>query len=210
MLSNLRPLALALLVSPFSQLLGQGSLGGRAVSAHSGAPLYCLDVTLRDTTGRAVKSTKSRVDGSYSFPLLRSDSYTLEFRGPRGDLLLSVKDSVGPRSGSVRTDTLPLILGVADFSVSDPNDVVPPRQRSSPLQARAVWDERGAPLTGEVLLSYVVGIDGRIVDASITVERSSHAALTKAALATLFRKRFYPATREGVPVCLTVQAPFIF
>ena len=65
-----------------------------------------------------------------------------------------------------------------------------------------------AELEGSVLLSGVIGADGKVRD--ITVVRSAHPLLDAAARKALAEYEFKPARRNGVPVAFPIrlEVPF--
>ena len=65
-----------------------------------------------------------------------------------------------------------------------------------------------AGLEGEVLLSGVVGVDGKV--SNVTVERSAHSLLDAAARKAWLQYQYKPARRNGIPVPVRVRQPFQF
>lgn len=57
-----------------------------------------------------------------------------------------------------------------------------------------------AKIEGEVLITFVVGVDGRVEAGSVSVLRASHPAFGRAVTSTLSSARFVPATVRGARV----------
>jgi TonB family protein len=63
-------------------------------------------------------------------------------------------------------------------------------------------------IRGEVVLRMLIDITGHVEKASVV--RSNNPAFDKAAIEAALASQYKPATRDGVPVSVTVQQPFIF
>ena len=71
-------------------------------------------------------------------------------------------------------------------------------------------DLRRINQSGMVILSFVVGIDGKAEMSSARAVFSSHPSFLKAVLEAVPRMRFYPAEIDGRPVRQLVHMPFAF
>ncbi|HKT87843.1 MAG TPA: energy transducer TonB [Candidatus Sulfotelmatobacter sp.] len=67
---------------------------------------------------------------------------------------------------------------------------------------------RRKKINGVVLLSFVVAKDGTVRDPAVT--RSLESSLDKQALDTVKKWRFEPATKDGQPVAVRIQAEMSF
>lgn len=107
-----------------------------------------------------------------------------------------VRDTV-----AVTSDTLPLFL---EHQVDRPVRVVSWKGLRYPDSLKV------AKVEGDVVIRFVVDIDGGMEPESVKVLRSSHAHFTKAVMAILANGRFTPAVHQGKEVGQLVQQTFIF
>jgi outer membrane biosynthesis protein TonB len=87
-------------------------------------------------------------------------------------------------------------------------NAVPMRDNPQPVFPN---EEKGdSTVTGEVVLRFVVDLDGRPAMETVELVRGSSLAFLKAALAVLPQQRFSPATIRGCSVSQRVEYPFTF
>jgi TonB family protein len=69
---------------------------------------------------------------------------------------------------------------------------------------------RATPLTGQVVVEYVVNAEGRVGAGSIRIVRSSHPAFSRAVIQALAKARFNPARIGRTAVAVLVQQTIRF
>lgn len=118
-------------------------------------------------------------------------------------------------TGSMDGNTTVIPARWGDGNGADPREVIfnpdaldrPPTVlfRESPRVGNDLIDS-----TSAVTVTFVVGKDGRVVDARIVDSNSSNRHLDDECLRAVRRWRFEPGTRYAVPVAFRVQQAFLF
>jgi TonB family protein len=166
-------------------------------------------VRAQDTT-HVVDSTRSGALGDFTLHAPAPGAFRLRFSLPPHLRILRQVDTL--RNGSRINRDYPLDVLASlrtfvffDFEVDKP--VVVRDGSVFPAYPEAL---RLRAIEGEVLLQFVVGLDGRVEDGSARVVRSTDASFTVAVLAGLSGLQFAPATVAGITVRQLVQQPFVF
>jgi periplasmic protein TonB len=97
--------------------------------------------------------------------------------------------------GSASGDTLPVAAGDVDRLPELLGDLAP--RYPDELQA--------AGLTGETVVEYVIGPEGRVVRSTIRVVQTTHPALARSVIEALTSARFRPGRRAGQVVAVLVR-----
>ena len=121
--------------------------------------------------------------------------------------------ALGPGTGGGLGGNLSFDIGAATesgggtdalFNLGDLDQRPRPVYRKMPSYTREM--RRNAP--GEVVIIFIVNKDGRVEEAK--VQKSSHPAFERAALAAIKQWKFEPGKRDGEPVRFRMKQPFKF
>ncbi|GAB5558851.1 MAG: hypothetical protein SynsKO_04980 [Synoicihabitans sp.] len=106
----------------------------------------------------------------------------------------------------VRTQ-VPALFSINGGESNEVAEVVNPTPIHQPKPEYPFWMRRAA-VSGRVLVSFLVDVKGRVRDPFVA--ESSHPGFRGAAIETIKKWKFRPATRDGIPSEFRMQVPFIF
>jgi TonB family protein len=115
---------------------------------------------------------------------------------------IPVSDSNAQRQATpVKSDSAAVYF---EYQVADPVTLIKWTTPSYPTALKS------AKVEGEVILQFIVGLDGRIEAKSERVLKATNPAFSSAVMATLESARYEPATRNEKAVRQLVQQSFLF
>ena len=120
------------------------------------------------------------------------------------DLLLA--GLLAALAGCATPATTPAAVNTSDVATLAPTDDPPKPLRTVPPVYP--FDMQRDALAGEVKLSAIVDVGGRVQDAR--VEDTTHPSFSQPALEAFQQWTFQPAVREGTPVAVRVAIPMRF
>lgn len=111
---------------------------------------------------------------------------------------LAISEALETRGGSERAGSGP------------PREVDQLPTLNGDLRPRYPDELRATPLTGKVVVEYVVNADGRVDAGSVRIVQSSHPAFSRAVIQALAKARFNPARIDRISVAVLVQQTIRF
>jgi TonB family protein len=204
----------AALLAVTAPLHAQGLVGGIAVDSATGMRLPCVDVTLEDTTGRAVATTQTTYDGAFMFDAPARGAYRYKFSVWQHLPVVGPAEMLEPSSEKARlyqlvftTDPQQKIKLWPDTADSPPGA---PRNRSR-ARIRYPNELREKGIEGTVTVNYAVDSAGFVIGPSLRVISATDPRFEPPVSSYLQDVQLEPARRAGRPSCaLSLNQPFNF
>lgn len=135
----------------------------------------------------------------------------VELRGPRGEgscgviALWSRMPEPRPRGKRITAEQLAALLDSATVYTAEQVSRPARMDEDYPLEPLFPDSLRSARVSGEAIVEFVVGADGRVEPETVGLVAATHVAFGNAALVAAPRSRYVPAEREGRRVRQLVQ-----
>lgn len=202
-------LAILLLLAA-SPLAAQEIVTGAALDSLTGAPLPCVEVTLRDTAGRVVARALTARDGGFRLENPPGE-HMLQFevfgRAPVTRAILPADSATG------RPRYYPLVFDVElprGLMWPDTTDSPPGRPLNHPRLGSVSQLARQGTFAVAVV-RFAVAANGRVDRSSIQMLESSEKTWERSVIDFLKDVQYEPARRDGQPTCALVYGiPFDF
>jgi TonB family protein len=189
-------------------------IAGQVVEAHTGEPLRAYPVRLVALAAadsvHACDSTLTDERGLFQMPGRGRGRYRVEF-GPSGSRLeTSAEFLVAHEDTTIEGRYAVPVLELAGAEAFASRNVQKVARVRAVVPVHYPRELRDISLTGEVVVRFVVDVEGNVRPGSVEVVRSSHPGFTRSVLDALRTMQFVPARVGGIAVPQVIEEPFTF
>jgi TonB family protein len=210
----MRITVLAALLAVAAPVHAQGLVGGIAVDSATGMHLPCVDVTLEDTTGRAVATTQTTYDGTFQFDAPARGAYRYKFSVWHHLAVVGPTEMLDPSSEKARMYQLVFAIDPQQKVKLWPDTAdSPPGPPRNSAHARIAYPKElfDKGIEGTVTVHYAVDSTGTVIGPTIRVISATDPRFEPPVSAYLQSVQLHPARRAGQPSCaLMLNQPFNF
>jgi hypothetical protein len=190
----------------------QGLIGGYAVEHSSGRPLRCIRVSLLDSSGTVVDSTRTLQGGLFQLMAPGPGGFRLRFSAGGLTDVLSDVEHIGADEQVARQYRIPLYLDSATqaFIESGKGNLRGLRPRFGNRLPRYPEELKRAGVEGDVVLAFAIDRAGAIDTTTVIPLRVTHVQFFRAVNKVLPRTRYQGWKEDPNVDCVLGIQPFNF